>query len=124
MSIADVQQAELGTLVAGAVEAVVRAQAGLDEQARRRTEEYLEAPAGSLALPPLWYAFQSVSIEIQLSATVRQAAAGDGGGASLVCRTVNPATVGLYGYEAASGMTVRVVIAPNGAIPAKPVEPT
>jgi hypothetical protein len=120
MSIADVQQAELGTLVAGAVEAVVRAQASLDEQARQRTEEYLEAPAGSLALPPLWYAFQSVSIEIQLSAAVREVATGT----SLVCRTVNPATVGLYGYEAASGMTVRVVIAPNGAIPATPVGPT
>jgi hypothetical protein len=125
MGLADIQQAELGTLVAGAVRAVVEAQATLDEEARQRTEMYLEAPAGSLVLPPLWYAFQSVVLELELSAAVHSVAADQphaGGASQLLCRTVNPTTVGLFGYEAASGMTVRVVIAPRGIVPAKPVE--
>src|SRR3954454_15876753 len=127
MGLADAQQTELGTLVSGAVRAVVDAQAILDEEARRRTEVYLEAPAGALALPPLWYSFQSVVLELELSAAVSTTAAPQSSGAGatqLLCRTVNPTTVGLYGYQAASGMTVRVVIAPQGVAPAKPVDAT
>ncbi len=124
MTVAELAQAELGELAAGAVRAIVAAQEALDEEARRRAEVYLEAPAGSLALPPLWYAFESVVLELQVSAAVGRGIAADGGPAPvLMCRTANPTTVALYGYQAAAGMTVRLAVTPSGVIPAKPAAP-
>ena len=124
MGAADLAQAELGVLAAGAVRAVVTAQHALDEEARLRSEEYLAAPPGSLALPPLWYSFESVSLELAVSAVVGRTSTEPGAQAgaepALWCRTVNPTTVGLYGYQAAAGMTVRFTIGPARVIPAVP----
>ena len=61
------RQTELGALLAGTVTAVVEAQDLLDEHARERAAEYAAAEPGSLALPPLWYAFDEASIELELS---------------------------------------------------------
>ena len=124
MTLAELEQAELGELAAGAVRAIVAAQQSLDEEARRRAEIYLEAPAGSLALPPLWYGFESVVLELQVSAAVAGPRPGsDRDLPRLLCRTANPTTVALYGYQAAAGLTVRFAVTPNGPIPAKPPSP-
>ena len=111
---------ELGELVAGAVRSVVQAQDQLDEHARRRAADYLAAPEGSLALPPLHYAFTNVVVEIELSTTVVRETAGPAGrGPSLLCRPLDPTAVSLYGYQAASGTKVRIHLAPVGPLPPK-----
>ena len=113
---AGTQQAELGVLLAGAVRAVAEAQDVLDEHARERAAAYLAAPPGSLALPPLWYAFDSVSVDLELSSEAVRT--GSTGQTRLLCRTLNPLTVGLYGYAAAVGTRVRVSLAPQRLAPA------
>jgi hypothetical protein len=110
------QQAELGLLLAGAVRGVVAAQDVLDTSARERAEGYLAAPAGTLALPPLWFAFDAVSLEIEVSSEVTRTAAGQ---TRLLCRTVNPVTVGLYGYTASTGTRVRVSLVPQRFTPSE-----
>lgn len=112
---AGTQQAELGVLLAGAVRAVAEAQDVLDQHARDRAAAYLTAPAGSLALPPLWYAFDSVSVELELSSEA--VSTGGTGQTRLLCRTLNPVTVGLYGYSAAVGTRVRVALSPQRLAP-------
>jgi hypothetical protein len=114
--VAETDQIELAELVAGAVRALVDAQAALDEQARGRAEEYLHTPAGTLALPPVWYSFRDVAFELEMSASVRR----HDEGSRLFCRTLNPVGVGLFGYQASSGMRVRMVLSRNGFIPVKP----
>lgn len=115
---AGTQQAELGVLLAGAVRAVVSAQDVLDDHARQRAEAYQAAPAGSSALPPLWYAFDAVSVDLELSSEVVHASASGGGGdARLLCRTVNPLTVGLYGYSASTGTRIHVSLSPQRFVP-------
>lgn len=113
------QQAELGALLAGTVRAVADAQDVLDDRARQRAEEYRAAPPGTLALPPLWYAFQDVSIDIQLSAEVVNTSPAQ---TQLVCRTLNPLTVGLFGYSASAGTRVRVTLSPQRVAPVRPTE--
>lgn len=109
-----VQQAELGVLLAGAVQAVVAAQDVLDASARERAEEFLGAPAGTPALPPVWFAFDSVGVEIELSSEVTRTADGQ---SRLLCRTLNPVTVGLYGYTSSTGTKVSVRLAPQRFTP-------
>jgi len=112
------QQAELGELLVGAVRAVVEAQDVLDDLARTEARAFADEPVGSLALPPLWFAFDAVSIEIQMSSEIVRRAGTDGSAASrLVCRTVNPFTAGVYGYSAATGTRVRVELAPLRVTP-------
>jgi hypothetical protein len=117
---AGTQQAELGVLLAGAVRAVVSAQDVLDDHARRLVEAYQSAPAGSPALPPLWYALDGVSLDIELSSEVVHtvASAERPAATQLVCRTLNPMTVGLYGYSAATGTRVHVSLSPQRFAPA------
>jgi len=80
------QQAELGELLAGAVRAVVEAQDVLDDHARAEARAFADEPAGSLALPPLWFAFDAVSIEIEMSSEiVRRATTGGPPASCLVC---------------------------------------
>lgn len=101
---------ELGDLLSGTVGAVVRAQEELDEHAQRRLEEIEGGPPGSTALPPLSYTFTNVALEIEMSASVA--------GSRLLCQTLDPGSVGLYGYQASSGLRVRLVLAPR-ALPVR-----
>lgn len=111
---------ELGELLAHTLGAVAYAQSHLDEATARRVEAYRETPAGQFAVPPLWHVFTEVQVEVALSASVRRLQQ-TGGGVEprLMSRTVNPAMVGLYGYQASAGLTVRVTMAPR----ATPDEP-
>ena len=116
------QQVELGQLLANTIGAVVQAQERLDAYSLARQEAYQAAPAGSLALPPLWYLFNKVEMEMELSASVGlQPLPGDaqGSGPHLFCRTLEPAMVSLYGYQASAGLRVRVRMTPQGAVPIK-----
>ena len=117
---AGTQQAELGVLLAGAVRAVASAQDVLDDHARERAEAYVTAPPGSLTLPPLWYAFDVVTVDLELSSEVVRNSSSNGGPdeTQLLCRTLNPLTVGLYGYSASTGTRVHVALSPQRFVPA------
>lgn len=113
------QQSELGALLAGTVRAVVDAQDVLDDHARQLALAYAAADPGSLALPPLWYAFDSVGIDIDLSTEVVRTvvAPGEAPQTQLVCRTLNPVTAGVFGYSASTGTHVHVTLTPQRVVP-------
>ena len=113
---------ELGDLLANTIGSVVRAQEKLDEYTLARKQAYEEAEPGSLALPPLWYVFKQVGIDLEMSASVSRISAP---GTPLddtphvVCRTLDPTMVALYGHAASSGMKVSVVVEPGSVLPIK-----
>lgn len=107
-----VDSLELGRLLASTVDSVVAAQHKLDQFTLERAKEREAAPPGELALPPLWFTFRSVSIELEMAASVSQGTSGDG--AQLRVRPLDPTAVSLYGYQASSGLRVRLELAPNG----------
>lgn len=122
------QAVEMGDLLTNTISAVVQAQERLDAYSLQRKEEFDNAPEGSLALPPLWYTFNSVAVELELSVTVGtvEATSTPSAGGSppspqpqLLCRTLNPTMVGLYGYQASAGIKMRVLIGPQGFMPIK-----
>jgi hypothetical protein len=66
----------------------------------------------------LWFAFDAVSIEIQMSSEIVRTTAADGSPTSAIrCRTVNPFTAGVFGYSAATGTRVRVALTPQRVVP-------
>jgi hypothetical protein len=106
---------ELGQLLSSTVESVVAAQHKLDEFTLARAREREAAAPGELALPPLWYTFRRVAIEIEMAASVTRSSSPNGGARTeLRCRPLDPAAVSLYGYQASSGLRVRVELAPHG----------
>lgn len=111
---------EFGELLATTVGAVARAQEELDDRTLARTREYQAAPDGSLAVPPLWFTFSQVALELEMSATV---AGGQTGAGRLMCRTADPTMVGLYGYEASAGVRVRLTMGPRGPLEVKDAGP-
>ena len=96
------RQAELGDLLAATVAGVVRAQDQLDLHAAG-----LDAPALGVgpALPPLAFVVKQATVAIAMAATFSDQ--------RLVCRLVDAHSVSLFGYEAASGTSVRLVIGPK-----------
>jgi len=107
---------EMGELLGQTIKSVVNAQEEMDNYTEARRHEYEQAEEGSFALPPIWYIFNHVSIELEMSASISQVADQP----HVVCQTLNPAMVSLYGYTASSGMRVRVDMAPQGVLPLKP----
>ena len=112
---------ELGELLGGAVRAVVDAQDILDQRAQALKEIYLDTPAGSMIMPPLWFAFRDVEIALEMSATIARLQARQ---PRLVCRLLNPASVGLYGYQASAGLKVSLKMGPAGHIPLNTLKKT
>lgn len=112
---------ELGKLLSNTIASVVQAQEKLDQYTQTRREEYEAADAGELALPPLWYVFSNVAIELELSASVAEIYNPVSGKQEphIMSRTLNESSVGLYGYQASSGLKVRVLMAPQGFVPVK-----
>lgn len=57
-------------------------------------------------------------MEIELSTTVVQTgtAVAGGDGSRLLCRPLDPTSVSLYGYQAASGTKVSIQLAPRRAV--------
>jgi len=114
---------ELGNLLSNSIADVVRAQEKLDLYTAQRQQAYQDAEPGQFALPPVWYLFRRVSLEMELSASVATVALSDNadeeGQPHLVCRTLEPSMVSLYGYQASSGMRVRVEMEPQGFVPIK-----
>jgi hypothetical protein len=111
----------LGTLLADACEGVVQAQRRLDSDALERAARFVETPQGAIALPPLWYTFSDVQLQLELASVVAQV--GTTGSFGLACQVLNPASVSLFGYAAASGLRVSVRLAPREAVPAPPGPP-
>ncbi len=106
------EAADLAALLAGAVRAVVEAQDVLDERAREEAARFAAAPVGSLALPPLWFAFDSVDIDVELSSEIVRTAPPSGGPDTvrLLCRTLNPVTASLFGHSASAGTRIHVAL--------------
>lgn len=100
------EETTLADLLTGTVKAIAQAQAALDEN--RRTAVFADAPGGALVLPPVCLAIQSATIEVEMSAAIAEQ--------SLRCRLLNPNQVALFGYQASSGLRVRLTVG-NEAIP-------
>lgn len=111
---------DLSDLLTSAVGAVIDSQEKLDEYNRRRQEEFDQVPEGELAIPPLWFSVSNVAIELELSASVTSRRADAGGYQTrLACRTLSPLAVGMFGYQAAAGLRVRMQLAPAGVAQVK-----
>ena len=104
---------ELGSILGGVVRGVVEAQQALDAYAQTGRERALVTPVGSVVVPPLWYTFTNVAVEMELSASLQEV----GTKTRLSCRTLSPAMLSLYGRQAAANIRVRVQIAPQGLLP-------
>lgn len=102
---------ELGDLLVGLARAVVRAQAELDAHAADLTTQYMALPDGTLALPPLSYAVNNATIDVEMAATIRNQA--------LVCKLLDPTSVSLFGFQASAGTRVHLAIGPSGITPIK-----
>ena len=111
---------EFGELLSSTVGAVARAQQELDDDTLRRAREYHAAPEEEMAVPPLWFTFNQVALELEMSATVAGGQTGDG---RLLCRTTDPTMVGLYGYQASAGVKVRLLMGPRGPLQLKDADP-
>ena len=120
-----IQGVELGSLLASSIGAVVEAQQRMDEYTLRRKQEFEKTPEGNLALPPLWYVFDKVSVEMELSTSIRSSQSRLGASSDervqslLYCQTLNPTMVSLYGYQASAGLKVRMQLGPRGNLPLK-----
>jgi len=115
------QAVELGQLLSTTIHAVVSAQEQLDLYTERRRQAYELADKGSLAIPPIWYSFNNVAIEMELSSSIAEVEDINTGNKipHIVSKTLNPTSVGLYGYEASAGLRVRIQMAPQGFVPIK-----
>lgn len=110
------RQAALGTLLAEVADGLVAAQRRLDADAGSRAAGYFETPQGEVTLPPLWYTFNELNVQFEMTARVSRVAAGAGdSGVRLECRLLEPAAVSLFGYAAASGFKVSLTLAPQAA---------
>jgi hypothetical protein len=132
------QQASLGSVLAEAVAGVVQAQRRLDEDAVNRATRYVETPQGELTLPPLWFTFSEVKLELEMAAAMTRTSArastsnadDQDGAVRFDCRLLNPAAVSLFGYAASSGFKVSLTLAPReagsdtGALTDPPLPPT
>jgi hypothetical protein len=118
------QATALAQVLAGAVEGVVQAQRRLDEDALSRVTAFVDTPTGGLTLPPLWYTFSDVGIELEMSASVARLQLPQAGGAvRLDARLLNPTSVSLFGFSASAGMRVSLRLSPREAATAVPPLP-
>lgn len=118
------QATALAEILSGAVEGVVQAQRRLDEDALARTKAFIDTPPGGLALPPLWYTLSDVGIELEMSASVARLGLQPAGAAvRLDARLLNPTSVSLFGFSAASGLRVSLRLSPREAATAVPPVP-
>jgi hypothetical protein len=108
----------LGALLGDAVAGVVQAQRRLDDDALHRAGVFAQAPQGTLVLPPLWYTFSDVQVQLEVATVASELKSG--GGVQLACQLLNPTAVSLFGHAAASGLRVSLRLAPRDAVPASP----
>jgi len=106
--------AELGELLSGLARSVVQAQDQLDIHASRQATEYAKLPDGTLAIPPLWYTVKNAVIDVEMAGVIQNQ--------QIICRLLNPAGVALFGYQASSGVRVRIAIGPSAIRTRTPLE--
>lgn len=99
------QETALGDLLASTVAGVVRAQIELDARAAEQAAAYAALPPNGPNPPPLAFHVSQARIEIAMAATFSTGA--------LVCQLVNPHNVSLFGYQAASGTSVALMLEPR-----------
>ena len=105
------QQVDLADLLTGTVKAIAQAQAALDATANQQGAVFAQLPEGTIAVPPLWFTVKNATVEIEMSAAISET--------SMQCRLLNANQVALFGYQAASGLRVRMTVGPNGVAPIK-----
>jgi hypothetical protein len=126
---AALSEAPLSRVLGSVADGLIAAQSRLDARAAESATIFAETPAGTLAMPPLWYAFRDVRVELEMSASVAAmgkaqgvvsdpSSASDGSG-ELQCRLVNPASVSLFGYAASAGLRITMQLGVMGAQPIK-----
>ncbi len=106
---------ELADLLAHAALDVAAAQEELDGIAERQLEDYEARPEDSLALPPLWYTVHDLELELELSPSVKGSLdpGRQEGRGQMMVQTLDPTSVGLYGYQASAGMRLRLRLGPQ-----------
>ncbi len=107
---------ELGQLLANTIESVVSAQEKMDDYTERRRQHYEDTPRGQFALPPLYYVFNRVQLDLELEARVDTSWMGQ---PRMLANTLNPATVALHGREASASLRVSIEMTPKGFVPVK-----
>src|SRR5512133_2188904 len=84
-------EAPLSRILGSVADGLVTAQSRLDAQASKSATIYAETPTGVLAMPPLWYAFRDVQVELEMSASIAAVGKAEPSAATgeLQCRLVN-----------------------------------
>lgn len=86
------------------VKAVTDAQKGMDASAVQQREAYLFGTQGSMHIPPLWFHFRSVRLDLE----VRAITVGQG----LGCQLINPVTSGLIEPDPMTRSRISILIEP------------
>lgn len=103
----------LSQLLGGIVDGLLSAQERLDRHAAGTATTFLQTPAGTLEMPPLWYTFRDIRIDLEMSASVAAVPSLEPQAArdvSFLCRLVNPASVSLFGYEASAALRISMTL--------------
>ncbi len=111
---------ELGRLLGNTVAQIVEAQQRLDRYALERRQAYQETPPGQLALPPLWYLFRRVAIDIELSARIHYRDSQP----RLQAAIPNRVSQAVFGRERLSNLRVALIIEPQGPLTLVPPQTT
>ncbi len=109
---ANESSAELGEILAGVVRDVLEAQDALDEHAQQAKARALATPEGTIVIPPLWYTFSDVTVEVELAARLER----QNGRGRFACRTCSRAITSLHGRAAATDIRVRLQLTPQGIL--------
>lgn len=103
----DVVQAtsfQISDLFDDVVKSLTDAQKSMDVDAVQQREAYLFGPQGSLGIPPLWFHFRSVRLDLEVRAiTVGQ---------RLGCQLINPVTSGLVEPDSMTRSRISILIEP------------
>ena len=98
----------ISTLFSDLVDGLVSAQKSLDQNTLEQRERFLLGPQGTLHVPPLWFHFRRVKVDLEVRAlTVEKQ-----GSPSLTCRLIDPVTSNLIETDVASRGRISVAIEP------------
>lgn len=98
----------IADLFSDLVDGLVSAQKSLDEQALEQRERFLLGPQGTLHVPPMWFHFRRVKIDLE----VRGLTVEKQGSPSLTCRLIDSVTSNLIETDASLRSRISIAIEP------------
>ncbi|TVZ41725.1 hypothetical protein P886_1073 [Alteromonadaceae bacterium 2753L.S.0a.02] len=101
-------QVPLADLLNTTVDALLDAQDKLDEYATTRSRRFQEVPPGEPVLPPLWFNFDNIDLELSLLASVQNVRVNNQDRAEFLAATAKEADLALYGSAVQTGLTLRM----------------